>query len=519
MNDIPEATQTERSVATRISGRTRFFVIGAALLALFLGALDALVVGAAMPTIVADLGGLHLYGWVFSSYLLARAISLPIFGKMCDLFSSKKLYLAAITIFVLSSLFGGAARDMPQLIIFRALQGIGAGGTFALAYIVVADIAEPDKRGKMMGLISFVWGVASILGPALGGLIVSYLSWRWIFYLNLPLGCIALLAILLYLKEVREKKPHPSLDLLGALTLAVAVLALLAVFMLGGRNYPWFSREIVVLGLVSLGAGMGFCFAEKRAKDPILTLGFFRNPEFSFANGSAFFSSSAIFSLSAFCPLFIQGVLGKSPALLGMAMVPLSLGWSAGALFCGQLINREREKPYSIFGSLLLIIGAGLTVTFTPATSLIIFSSVLAVAGIGMGFVSVATLLIVQNSLDAANLGVATSSQQFARTLGGTIGIGISGSLATAHLAKSLEALLNSPYQKEIPSSIAQNLLSSFESIFQPEIQAGLSPIIQKSLQEAVEKGVKMVFWSALAAALISLLCCCLVPGRKKATR
>jgi hypothetical protein len=202
-----------------------------------------------------------------------------------------------------------------------------------------------------------------------------------------------------------------------------------------------------------------------------------------------------------------------------MAMVPLSLGWSAGALFCGQLINREREKPYSIFGSLLLIIGAGLTVTFTPATSLIIFSSVLAVAGIGMGFVSVATLLIVQNSLDAANLGVATSSQQFARTLGGTIGIGISGSLATAHLAKSLEALLNSPYQKEIPSSIAQNLLSSFESIFQPEIQAGLSPIIQKSLQEAVEKGVKMVFWSALAAALISLLCCCLVPGRKKATR
>jgi EmrB/QacA subfamily drug resistance transporter len=512
LNRVTEATQAKQSVHLKISGKTRVLVIGAAMLALFLGALDALVVGAAMPTIVADLGGLHLYGWVFSSYLLARAISLPIFGKLSDLYSSKKLYAFAITVFILSSYWGGAAPNMTQLIICRTLQGIGAGGTFALAYIVVADIAAPEKRGKMMGLISFVWGVASILGPALGGLIVSYFSWRWIFFMNLPLGFVALLAILLHLKEVREKKLHPSLDFLGALTLSIAVLALLTAFLLGGRSYPWLSWEIAGLCLAALCSGVAFCMAENKARDPILAMVFFRNREFSSANASAFFSSYAIFSLSAYSPLFIQGVLGKSPAELGMAMVPLSLGWSVGAFLCGLMINRERERLYGIFGSVVLILSSGFTVASSSETSLIAFSTVLAVAGVGMGYVSVATLLIVQNSLDAGNLGAATSSQQFARTLGGTIGIGISGSLGTSHLSEAMKSLLSSPDQLDIPSSFSKDLLSGFESILQPEIQASLSPIVQKALQQAVEKGVKMVFWSALAASLLSLICCYLVP-------
>ncbi len=518
MNERPEAPDVKDLATSRgSSGRTKFLVVAAALLALFLGAMDALVVGAAMPTIVADLGGLHLYSWVFSSYLLARAIALPIFGKLCDLYSSKRLYLIAISTFVLSSLLGGAAQNMTQLIISRAIQGVGAGGTFALAYVVVADIAAPEKRAKMMGLISFVWGVASILGPALGGFIVSALSWRWIFYLNLPLGCAALLAILLYLKEARVKRPDPSLDFLGALTLSVAVLALLTVFLVGGRTYPWWSWEITGLVVVALGGTIGFYFAERRAKEPILALGFFRNREFSAANGSAFFSCAAIFSLSAYSPLFIQGVLGRSPAELGVAMVPLSLGWSVGALLCGQSVTREREKPYSVIGSLLLISSAGLALTFSPATPLMLFSATLGLAGIGVGIVSVATLLIVQNSLEATNLGVATSSQQFARTLGGTIGIGVSGSLATAYLARGLESLLSSPEHAHVASSIAQDLSSNLEGLFHPQIQAGLSPTVQKLLQEAVEKGVRMVFWSALAASLISFLCCLWVPGRSKA--
>lgn len=508
---------TTPPAASRENKKTRFVVIGAALLALFLGAMDALVVGAAMPTIVADLGGLHLYSWVFSSYLLARAIALPIFGKLCDLYSSKRLYFVAIATFVLSSLLGGLAQNMAQLILSRTVQGIGAGGTFALAYIVVADIAAPEKRAKMMGLISFVWGVASILGPALGGFIVSALSWRWIFYLNLPLGCAALVAILVYLKEARVKRPNPSLDILGALALSMTVLALLTVFLVGGRTYSWWSWEVAGLAGVALSAGIGFCLAEKRAKEPILALEFFRSWEFSLANGSAFLSCAAIFSLSAFSPLFIQGVLGRSPAELGMAMVPLSLGWSVGALLCGQTVKRGQEKVYSICGSVVLLIAAGLAVSYSSTTPLLGFSATLGLAGIGIGIVSVATLLIVQNSLDAAHLGVATSSQQFARTLGGTIGIGVAGSLATTYLAKSLESLQTSPEQAQMVSSLALNLTSNIEGLFQPAIQAGLSPTVQRLLQEAVEKGVRMVFWSALAASLISLLCCVLIPGHGKA--
>jgi EmrB/QacA subfamily drug resistance transporter len=513
LGGIPLSEERMGSESITISRKARVFLIAAVLLALFLGALDALIVGAAMPTIVADLGGLHLYSWVFSAYLLSRTIALPVFGKLCDLFSSKKLYIIAIGIFVSSSVLGGAAHDMLQLIVFRALQGVGAGGTFALAYIVVADLSSPETRGKMMGLISFVWGVASILGPALGGFIVTYFSWRWIFYINLPLGGAALLGIVLFLKETREKTRGASIDYFGVLALSMAVLALLIAFMLGGRSYPWFSVEIAALFGVSIVAAGGFYYAEKWAKEPVLALEFFRVRGFSLANASAFFSSFAIFSLSAFSPLFIQGALGKTPAQLGFAMVSLSLSWSIGAFVCGQLVNRRREKPLSILGSLVLAASTALMLTFSSATSLPLYSMALALAGLGMGFVSITTLLVVQNSLASSNLGVATSSQQFARTLGGTIGIGISGSMVTMHLAGILGTLMQSAAGGEIPASLAARLMQSIESLFQPETQQLLSASVLKALQEAVGSGVEMVFWGSLVASLLSLLLCCLLPG------
>ena len=495
-----------------ISGRARVFLIGAVLIALFLGALDALVVGSAMPTIVADLGGLHLYGWVFSSYLLTRAISLPVFGKLCDLFSSKKLYVCAIVIFVVSSVLAGAARNMYQLIVFRALQGVGAGGTFALAYIVVADHSSPQMRGKMMGLISFVWGVASILGPPLGGFIVNCVSWRWIFYMNLPLGCAALVGIAFYLSDVREKRRGAAMDYFGAITLSAAVLALLSAFMLGGRSYPWLSFEIAGLVFVTILAGVGFYQAEKWAEDPILALDFFRVRGFSMANASAFFSSFAIFSLSAFTPLYIQGALGKTPAELGVAMVPLSFAWSLGALICGRIVKHQREKSLSILGSIVLVASVGLMLTLSTSTSLAVCSAFLGGAGLGMGFVSITTLLVVQNSLDPSNLGVATSSQQFARTLGGTIGIGISGSLVSTHLARTLDTIVASSSVAEIPASLAARLGQSIESLFEPEFQNMVSASVLKSLQEAVGSGVQMVFWISLAASFLSLVFCFLLP-------
>jgi MFS family permease len=405
---------------------------------------------------------------------------------------------------------------MTQLVVFRALQGVGSGGIFALAYIIIADISSPEKRGKMMSLVSFVWGVSSVLGPPLGGFIVAYSSWRWIFYINVPLGSIALLGILLYLKEIREKKKQAYIDYLGALTLSMTVLALLNAFLLAGHTYDWSSPQIMGLFAIVVAAGTGFYYAEKRAKEPILPLSFFRIKGFSFGNGSAFFSSFAIFSLVSFSPLFIQGALGKSPAQLGIAMVPLSLGWSVGALICGQLVNRLREKPSALLGSFSLVAGSGLTLTFSTSTSLMVCSLVLTLAGLGMGFVSIGTLLIVQNSLKTSDLGIATASHQFARTLGGTIGIGVSGSFVTAQMAKSIDMLKNSGFPEEMVLSLSTHLYESLQSLFRPEVQSLLSANVQKILQEAVGQGVRMVFWVVLLASFTSLLFCYKLPKTEK---
>ncbi|MGA9478115.1 MAG: MFS transporter, partial [Desulfobacterales bacterium] len=244
-----------------LNRKDRFLVIAAALMALFLGALDTLVMGSAMPTIVADMGGMELYSWVFSVYLLSRAVALPIVGKLADLYSSKHLFGFAIAIFLVGSLVAGLSTSMVQLILARVLQGVGAGAAFALVYTLLADIAAPGKRGKMMSIASFVWGLASVLGPPMGGFIVNYWSWRWIFFINLPLGFLSFLGIYLYFKETRVKKRRAALDLFGAATLTLTVLSLLTVFLMTGNHYRWLSLPIIGLLAVSLAGGVAFTYA------------------------------------------------------------------------------------------------------------------------------------------------------------------------------------------------------------------------------------------------------------------
>jgi len=495
-----------------ISLKNRIFIIVAALLALFLGALDALVMGAAMPSIVAHLGGLHLYSWAFSSYLLSRAVALPLFGKLCDLYSSKKLFNVSICIFLVGSVSAGISQNMTQLILSRMIQGIGAGGSFALTYIVLSDISSPEKRGKMMSIASFVWGVASVLGPTIGGFIVNYFSWRWIFFINIPVGAVSLLGIFLYLIETREKRKAVSIDYLGILTLSSTILALLTAFLLAGRSYDWLSFQIVGLFAITAGTGFAFYHVEKRAKEPILSIDFFKLKGFRVGNGAAFFASFAIFSLSSFSPLFIQGALGKTPAQLGLAMVPLSLGWSFGALFCGQVVNLIGKRTASILGGVFMVVGSTMTLWFSSATSLMLCSIALAVAGLGMGFVSIATLLIVQNSVDISNLGIVTASHQFTRTLGGTIGIGISGSLVTVTFLNALEKVLSFDLQQKIDPELFSRIQQNVENIFRPEIQTLLSTDVQRTLQEAVGHGVMPMFWASLLASIVCLVFSILLP-------
>ncbi len=497
--------------------RARAFVLIAALLAVFLGALDALIIGAAMPTIVADLGGLDLYSWVFSTYMLARAVSLPLFGKLADLYSTKRLFIFALGIFLVGSILAGTVRTMGELILLRTIQGVGAGGNFALAYIVVAEVSRPSERGRTMGLISFVWGVSSLLGPLLGGFIVTYLSWPWVFYLNIPVGAVAIWWVLRHFQESRRKRTEAAVDYLGACSLTTAVLSLLVACLLSGKNpRVWESPEILALFGLSALALLVFCFAERRAMEPILPLSFFRVPGFTLANSAAFFSSFAVFSLAAFIPLLLQGAMGKTPAELGVLMVPLTLGWSAGALTCGRLVQRLGENAAGVTGSLLMAGATALTLTFGAATGLFYFSAVLFGIGVGMGFVSLSTLLTVQNSLSDMDLGVATSSHQFARNLGGTVGVGVCGSLVVRGVEEAIAALMNSPLRDEIPPALAAQLGRDIQTVLRPELAGSLSAPITVALRRAIENGVHAVFWTALVVCVMSVILCVMLPKARR---
>ncbi len=491
--------------------RVRFWIIVAALLALFLGALDALVMSAAMPTIISELGGLHLYAWAYSSYFLARAVSLPVFGKLSDLFAVKKLLLFSIALFVSASLAAGASGSMAFLVGTRVFQGIGAGGIFALVYVVLSGVSEPGERAKTLSFASSIWGIASLIGPTLGGFIVTWFSWRWIFFINLPIGLISFAGIAFFFKEFREMPSQAHLDWPGALLLSGSILGLLLIVMTGGRVLPWFSLELVFMVGVTLCLGVGFCRVEQQAADPILDISFFKYPAFALGNLVAFCASFAIFSLFAYAPLYLQGALGRSPLQVGYAMLSLSLGWSVGSLFIGRVMHRIGPKGAAIWGSLLMAAGGALTLVFSETTSMLYCFLVFQVSGLGMGCITLSTLLIVQDSLGPENLGVATSFNQFARTLGGTIGVGVCGGLVTARLIDRLE---NAGTQ--LPPVLLEKLQKSMSSMFQEEFRMLLPQGVEKLLQTAVFDGVFLAFMVVFAVALVSLILSAFIPVKKQ---
>ena len=502
-----------------ITPRRRAYIIAASLLALFLGALDALVMAAAMPTVVAELGGLQLYSWVYSIYLLSRAVSLPLFGKSADIFSTKILYLIAISLFVAGSLAAGFTESMEFLIACRAVQGMGAGGSFALVYVVLTDISSPETRAKTLSLGSFIWGLASVLGPSLGAFIVAHFSWRWIFLINVPLGVLSMAGVAFCLVDTQKKKRGAAIDYAGALTLSITILGLLTVFMVGGQTHDWTSPHVAALAVITVIAGYWFCRIEKRAADPILPLDFFMVRGFSAGNGAVFLSSFTIFALFAYAPLFVQSALGKNAMEVGTAVLALSLGWSAGSLLLGQIVDRIGTRNASIAGAVFLAAGCGLTLSFSTATSLSTCFWVFLFVGTGMGFVALGTILVVQSSLSDLDLGVATASNQFSRTLGGTIGVGVGGGFFSLRFDDELGAVLKGAAPSDWPAALASQVQQSPENLFRPEVQSLLSADMLQRLHEAVARSVMSVFWMVLAASILCLLMCLLLPKDPSARR
>lgn len=495
----------------------RLAITGAALLALFLGALDALVISAAMPTVIAELGGLPLYSWVYSAYFLARAVSLPIIGKLADLYKTRTLFLISIGTFLIASIAAGCSWDMTSLIVSRVVQGVGAGGIFALVYIVLADVAPPDQRGRFLSIGSAVWGIASVLGPTLGGLIVTYLSWRWIFFINVPLALASFWGIGTYLIEVRPKKRNVSLDLWGATLLTTTILAFLFAFLMVGHTYHWSSPYIIALLAFSVVSAIAFLWIEHRASDPILSISFFQNRGFTTGNVAVFLSSFAIFSMFAFAPLFIQGAQGRTPMQVGIAMVSLSLGWSIGSLGLGRVVDRWGYKSSAVSGTLLLVVGCAMTLLFKLESTITLIFSSFFIIGLGMGFVGLSTLLLVQTSLKDEHLGVATSSNQLARTLGGTMGVGICGSFIATRFSGLEQALRVTAIKDRLPEQLSESGATHVEGLLSPEVQAMMPPELLQLVQTTMVEGVRAVFWTVTVVAVLCLAVSLLMPGSKMA--
>ena len=418
--------------------RTLFPVFGALMLGMFLAALDQTIVSTALPTIVGDLGGLNHLSWVVTSYLLATTASTPLYGKLGDMYGRKPVFLAAILIFLAGSMLSGLSHSMTELIGFRALQGMGAGGLMVGAQAIIADIVPPRERGRYMGLIGSVFAVASVAGPLLGGFLVESLSWRWVFYVNIPIGILAVLVVTFRLHLSTPPHRH-AIDWLGAALLTAGVSALILVTTWGGNQYAWGSGTIVGLAAAGLVLLSAFIWQERRAAEPIIPLTLFGSSVFRVSSAIGFVIGLAMFGAIVFIPLFLQLVYGVSPTSSGLRMLPLMAGLLTASIVSGRVISRVgRYKAFPIAGTAVTTVGLFLLSQLRVDTAPWVASVYMLIVGVGIGLVMQVLVLVVQNDAPARNIGVATSTATFFRSMGGSLGVAIFGAIFASRLANEL---------------------------------------------------------------------------------
>ena len=468
-----------------LSHRQILIIFSGLMAGLLLAALDQTIVATALPTIVGELGGLDHYSWVVTAYLLSSTVSTPLYGKISDLYGRKAVFQTAILIFLAGSLLAGLAQTMLQLVLCRGLQG--AGGLLAMSFAVVGDIVSPRERGRYTGYLGSVFAFASVVGPLLGGFIVDYVSWRWVFLINLPVGAIALVVTSSVLRLPVIRRSH-RIDVEGALLLVGGSSCLLLALVWSGTEYPWASRIIVGLSLTGATLSAAFVAWETRVDEPMLPMGLFGNRIFSVSAVLGFLAGCGMFGGVAFLPLFLQVVTGASATNSGLLMLPLMTGLMTASITSGRTIARTgRYKVWPVTGMAVAATGMFLLSFMDVGTTRLESSVFMLVLGLGLGMVMQVLVLAVQNAVPYADLGVATSGATFFRSMGGSFGVAIFGAILNARMAQELPRLLPAAVLAEVGGRTGQ-LLSS------PAQLRLLPPSTMDGIVEALSRSIHSVF-------------------------
>ena len=493
----------------KITKRRLWLILGALLLGMLLAALDQTIVSTALPTIVGDLhGGSHL-AWVVTAYLLASTVSTPLWGKLGDQYGRKVFFQTAIVIFVIGSALSGFSHTMTELIAFRAVQGLGGGGLMVGAQTIVGDVVSPRDRGRYMGLFGAMFAVATVIGPLIGGLCVTYLTWRWVFYINLPLGILALFVTGAVLPG-HLRRVHHTIDYLGTVLLAGSTTSLIIFLSLGGISWPWRSEPSYLTALIGVVLAVAFFFVEHRAREPVIPLNLFRIRVFTAASSIGFVMGFAMFGALTFLPLYMQNVKGVSPTASGLRILPLMLGMLAASVTSGRLVTRwGRYKVFPVVGTALMTVGAYLLSMIDATTNGWVLAGYMVVFGVGMGLIMQVLVVAVQNAVRYEELGVATSASTFFRMIGGSFGTAVFGAIyaivftrtfapTLAHVSR---AVLNSFNPQTLDPALLERLKST---------PAGLA-FFEKYI-EAVSHSIHVVFLVAVPISFFAFLLSFLLP-------
>ena len=512
------ATQSTEIIARpllEMSDRRRWAVTIGVMTGMAIAALEATVVGTAMPTVIASLGGINHYSWVFSAYLVTSTVTVPVWGKLSDLYGRRLLYQIGIGVFLLGTLLSGMAGSMTQLIIFRAVQGLGAGALVPLGMTIIGDTFTLKERAKMQAYFSGVWGLSSVIGPLIGGFITDQLSWRWVFFINLPIGVAAALIIGFALKEPKNTE-KPVVDYLGSITLMLAIsILMLAMVEGGGSIQTIFSPENLLLiggGVVLLAI---FAWVEKKAKDPIIPFRLFQNKTVAVSVAAGFLGGIAMFGAISYIPLFAQGALGMTATKAGSLITPLMLSWITMSIVGGRLLLKIGYRTNTIAGFVIMTVGFVMLSTFGREMPLYRLYIDLMLIGSGLGLTMLTLLIAVQQAVERHQLGTATSLNQFSRAIGGAFGVAVMGAVLTAGLATQLQK-----------SAVGENSVLSVEqaAVYASNPNALIDPVARASvpaatldvLQEAMASAIRPVFWVGSVVCVLALFVVFFMPKKRR---